>query len=60
MLDLAGVVDGHFDTTAGLVFDAEVSAVSFEKHVQEEEAEQRIAVFCLVPAIGGSDGLYCR
>jgi hypothetical protein len=44
---IVGVVDGHFDTTAGLVFDAEVSTVSFEKHVLREEAKGRVCfVLC--------------
>ena len=53
-------MDDHFDTTAGLLFEAEVTTVSFEKRVQGEEAEGRVAVFRLVLMIGVNGGLYCR
>jgi hypothetical protein len=44
---IVGVMDGHFDTTAGLVFDAEVSTVFFETRVLREEAKGRVCfVLC--------------
>ena len=44
---IVGVVVCHFDTTAGLVFDAKVSTISFETRVLREEAKGRICfVLC--------------
>ena len=47
---IAGVVDGNFDATAGLVFKGASESVqySFEKRVQGEEAEKGLPRFVFV------------
>jgi hypothetical protein len=39
-------VGGHFDTTAGLIFDVEVSTVSFESASKEKRQKEVIVSSC--------------